>query len=69
MEDHCAGIDAVLRKGTSGGAYDVGVGEQINGVRAAKTILTALEKPESLILHAPERPGHDYRYPVDPTAA
>jgi nucleoside-diphosphate-sugar epimerase len=69
VEDHCAGIDAVLRKGTSGGAYNVGLGEQIHGVRAAKTILTALEQPESLILHAPDRPGHDYRYSVDPTAA
>ncbi len=69
VDDHCAGIDAVLHGGASGGAYNLGAREQVNGVRVAKTILAALGKPESLILHVPDRPGHDYRYSVDPTAA
>lgn len=69
VEDHCAGIDLVLREGASGEAYNLGAREQINGVRVAKSILAALGKPESLIVYVPDRPGHDYRYSVDPTAA
>jgi dTDP-glucose 4,6-dehydratase len=59
----------VLGGGASGKAYNLGAREQVNGVQVAKTILAALGKPESLILHVPDRPGHDYRYSVDPTAA
>jgi dTDP-glucose 4,6-dehydratase len=68
-EDHCTGIDIVLHEGTSGGAYNLGAREQVNGVRVAKAILSTLEKPQTLITHVPDRPGHDYRYSVDPTAA
>ena len=68
-DDHCSGIDTVLHEGMPGKAYNLGAREQVNGVRVAKTILAVLEKPESLIAHVADRPGHDYRYSVDPTAA
>ena len=32
-----------------------------------KTILKALNKPESLITYVTDRPGHDLRYAIDPT--
>ena len=32
-----------------------------------KTILKALDKPESLIHFVTDRPGHDMRYAIDPT--
>ena len=32
-----------------------------------KTILKALNKPESLITYVTDRPGHDMRYAIDPT--
>lgn len=69
VDDHCSGVDLVLREGASGAAYNLGAREQVNGNRVAGEILTALRKPESLIAHVPDRPGHDYRYSVDPTAA
>ncbi|MBA3472432.1 MAG: dTDP-glucose 4,6-dehydratase [Rubrobacter sp.] len=69
VSDHCAGIDAVLHGGASGEAYNLGGREQINGVLVAQTILAALGKPDSLIAYVPDRPGHDYRYSVDPAAA
>lgn len=69
VNDHCTGIDAVLHEGTSGDAYNLGAREQVDGVRVARMILAALDKPESLIAHVPDRPGHDYRYSVDPTVA
>lgn len=68
-DDHCTGIDTVLHEGASGKAYNLGAREQVNGVRVAKTILSILEKPETLTTHVPDRPGHDYRYSVDPVAA
>ena len=42
VDDHCAGIDTVLRKGASGETYNLGAREQINGVQVAKTIVAAL---------------------------
>ena len=34
-----------------------------------KTILKALNKPESLITYVTDRPGHDLRYAIDSTKA
>lgn len=69
VDDHCAGIDMVLHEGASGGAYNLGARKQVNGVQVAKSILSILEKSETLITHVTDRPGHDYRYSVDPRAA
>ncbi len=67
-EDHCSGIDLVLRAGQSGESYNLGAREQVSGIRVATEILKLLGKPlEDLIAHVPDRPGHDYRYSVDPT--
>ena len=69
VDDHCVGIDVVLHSGASGRAYNLGAHEQVSGIRVAKAILDVLGKPESLIVRVPDRPGHDYRYSVDPAAA
>jgi dTDP-glucose 4,6-dehydratase len=68
-EDHATGIDTVLHQGTSGEAYNLGAREQINGVEVASRILQLLEKPADLIRYVTDRPGHDYRYSVDPGKA
>jgi len=65
VTDHCAGIDTVLRKGTPGEVYNVGAGNEINTITLARTILSRLGKPESLMSFVPDRPGHDRRYSVD----
>lgn len=65
VTDHCAGIDAVLRKGTPGEVYNVGAGNEINTIVLAKAILARLGKSESLMSFVPDRPGHDRRYSVD----
>ena len=36
-------------------------------LEVVKTILKALNKPESLIKFVTDRPGHDRRYAIDPT--
>jgi dTDP-glucose 4,6-dehydratase len=68
VEDHCSGIDTVLHAGTSGKAYNLGARMEVNGIEVAKTILGLLDRPESLMQSVSDRPGHDYRYSVDPSA-
>ncbi|TYQ27667.1 dTDP-glucose 4,6-dehydratase [Pseudanabaena sp. UWO310] len=68
VEDHCSGIDIVLHKGNSGKAYNLGARMEVNGLEVAKTILGLLDRPESLMQSVSDRPGHDYRYSVDPSA-
>jgi dTDP-glucose 4,6-dehydratase len=67
--DHAAGIDLVLHRGNSGEAYNLGAREQIPGTEVAERVLEALGKPLSLMKFVEDRPGHDYRYSVDPSKA
>jgi dTDP-glucose 4,6-dehydratase len=63
--DHCEAIDLVLRKGGIGETYNVGTGEETYNIDMARAILRILNKPESLIQHVADRPGHDRRYSLD----
>ncbi|MCY2932324.1 MAG: hypothetical protein NTV86_23085 [Planctomycetota bacterium] len=65
MEDHCAGVDFLLRNGAAGQAYNLGAGHEISGVKVADRILALLGKSASLKAFVTDRPGHDYRYSVD----
>ncbi len=67
--DHAAGVDAVLHHGATGECYNLGARMEVNGVEVAEIILDALDKPRDLIQFVPDRPGHDYRYSVDPSKA
>ena len=69
VEDHCAGIDTVLRKGTPGEAYNVGADQERTNLELTKRILELTGKGEGLIEHVTDRPGHDRRYSVDSTKA
>ncbi len=66
VDDHAAAIDLVLRRGRAGEAYNVGAGEQRPNLDVVRGILARLGKPESLIRHVPDRPGHDRRYSLNP---
>ncbi len=67
VEDHCAAIDLILRNGRVGEVYNVGGHNERTNLQVVKTILKALNKPESLIKYVKDRPGHDMRYAIDPT--
>ncbi|HXX38907.1 MAG TPA: dTDP-glucose 4,6-dehydratase [bacterium] len=69
VHDHCAGIDLVLHDGVSGECYNLGARLQISGVDVARRVLHILNKPADLIRFVEDRPGHDYRYSVDPSKA
>ena len=67
VEDHCAAIDLIVRKGTVGEVYNIGGHNERTNLEVVKTILKALDKPETLIQFVTDRPGHDRRYAIDPT--
>lgn len=67
VEDHCAAIDLVIRKGREGEVYNIGGHNEKTNLEVVKTILKQLGKPESLITYVTDRPGHDMRYAIDPT--
>ena len=68
-EDHCSGIDAVLHDGQANQAYNLGARLETSGVEVARGVLDLLGKCDSLVQFVPDRPGHDYRYSVDPSKA
>lgn len=67
VEDHCRAIDLIVRNGRVGEVYNVGGHNERTNLEVVKTILKALDKPESLIEYVTDRPGHDMRYAIDPT--
>ncbi|MBX3299661.1 MAG: dTDP-glucose 4,6-dehydratase [Acidobacteria bacterium] len=69
VDDHCAGIWAAYEKGRSGQAYNIGARNEQHNIDVVRSILDALGKPHSLIRYVSDRPGHDRRYAIDPTAA
>lgn len=67
VEDHCQAIDLVLHKGIDGEVYNVGGNNERTNIEIVKTILSHLNKPESLITFVEDRLGHDRRYAIDAT--
>ena len=67
VADHCQAIDLVIHKGREGEVYNIGGHNERTNLEVVKTILKALDKPESLIKFVTDRPGHDMRYAIDPT--
>lgn len=65
VEDNCRGILAVLEKGRPGNVYNIGGLDVEDNLSMARRILHLLQKPESLIRHVTDRPGHDRRYAVN----
>lgn len=62
VSDHCAGIEAVLRRGCAGEIYNLGGGNQLRNRDVARRVLRCLGRPETLIRRVTDRPGHDRRY-------
>ncbi len=63
--DHCEGIDVVLHRGKVGEIYNLGTGTETRNIDLARKLLALLGKPESLIQHVADRPGHDRRYSLN----
>jgi len=65
VDDNCAGIDAVLRKGVEGEVYNIGGGNEVRNLALTRQILELLGKSPELIRFVADRPGHDRRYSID----
>ena len=65
VEDHCAGIETVLREGAPGEVYNVGGDDERENVEIVGHILRLTGADESLIRHVEDRAGHDRRYSLD----
>ena len=65
VEDHCRAIDFVLHNAEPRSVFNIGTEVETSGIEVARTVLELLHKPQSLIEHVADRPGHDYRYALD----
>jgi len=64
VSDHCAAIRAIMTKGEPGKTYLVGGNGEMANIDIIRMILKKLKKPEDLIQHVADRPGHDVRYAI-----
>jgi dTDP-glucose 4,6-dehydratase len=67
VEDHCCGIDHVLRHGVPGEIYNIAGGNERENITLTKRVLELLGKGDDLIRPVKDRPGHDRRYSIDST--
>jgi dTDP-glucose 4,6-dehydratase len=65
VEDHCAGIELVLREGEPGEVYNLGGGNERENIEIAERLLELTGADPSLLRRVDDRPGHDRRYSVD----
>ena len=65
VEDYCRAITLALEGGETGEIYNVSAGTPQPNLKIVKTILKHLGKPETLMQHIQDRPGHDRRYALD----
>lgn len=75
VEDHVEALCRVLADGRPGQSYNVGGGAELRNLDLIRLICTILDEelPESphrphdqLISFVTDRPGHDFRYAIDP---
>ncbi len=72
VEDHCRGIDKVIRYGKLGECYNIGGDNEQKNIHIVNTICHLMDelypnnKPhEKLLEFVTDRPGHDWRYAID----
>lgn len=65
VEDNCRAVWTAYLHGRAGEVYNVGGGNERTNSEVVRAILALLGKPESLLAHVADRPGHDRRYAID----
>ncbi len=72
VEDHCSGIDAVVRRGTLGETYNIGGINEWANIDICRLICDLMDKQNptaaphrQLISFVTDRPGHDWRYAIN----
>ena len=75
VDDHAAALVRVLEHGTPGETYAIGARQPRTNLQVVKAICAHLDRRipdpagprERLIRFVSDRPGHDFRYEIDPT--
>ena len=65
VEDHCSGVELVLREGGPGEVYNVGGDDERENLEIVSRILELTGADPSLVRHVEDRAGHDRRYSLD----
>ncbi|TDR57286.1 dTDP-glucose 4,6-dehydratase [Halomonas ventosae] len=73
VEDHARALCTVMKKGKPGETYNIGGNNEKKNIQVVEEICDLLDvihpasRPyRSLIEYVDDRPGHDYRYAIDP---
>src|SRR5437762_3282177 len=64
VEDNCAGVDLVLRRGVTGEIYNIGAGNEITNRELTDRLLALCGRDESSVEYVTDRLGHDRRYSI-----
>lgn len=74
VKDHCLAIDLVMKKGKFGHTYNIGTRNEKTNLEIVHTICDLMDKKNpkgkphrNLIQFVKDRPGHDFRYAIDPS--
>ncbi|HET6634288.1 MAG TPA: dTDP-glucose 4,6-dehydratase [Streptomyces sp.] len=62
VEDHCAGIEQVLRGGVPGQVYNLGGGTDLSSRELTDAILRVCGASWDAVTYVPDRPANDIRY-------
>ncbi|MDO9399793.1 MAG: dTDP-glucose 4,6-dehydratase [bacterium] len=65
VDDHNAGVDAIIKKGRIGETYCLGGNCELSNMELTKKILELMDKGEEMIEYVADRLGHDLRYAID----
>ena len=72
VEDHCRGIDTVIRRGRLGASYNIGGKNEWSNIAITRLICSLMDERrpgnaphDRLITFVTDRPGHDWRYAID----
>ena len=69
VEDHCAGVLAVLERGRAGEVYNFGARAERANLDIVSRIVVLTKVAPALVEHVKDRPAHDRRYAMDASKA
>ena len=67
VEDHSRAVWRVLEAGQKGRVYNIGARNEQTNQTITRAVLRLTGRPDTLVRHVADRPGHDRRYAMDPT--
>ncbi|HVE47517.1 MAG TPA: dTDP-glucose 4,6-dehydratase [Acidimicrobiales bacterium] len=67
VDDNCAAVDLVLRRGDAGSVYNIGAGNEVPNRVLVDKLLALMGAGEAMVRYVDDRLGHDRRYSVDST--